>query len=56
MGGLRRREGFEVSCANECVLEEEVGGTPKEQRPINHCVVSVLTPSLSDEGQRRGGG
>lgn len=34
-----------------------VGGiTPKEERPINHCAVSALTSSLSDEGQGRGGG
>lgn len=31
------------------------GAVPEEHRPINHSAVSVLTPSLSDEEQRRGG-
>lgn len=31
------------------------GGVPEEHRPINHHAVSVLTPILSDEEQRRRG-
>lgn len=32
------------------------GGVQRSRRPINHCAVPALTPSLSDEGHGKGQG